>query len=204
MSRTKVRHAFRGTTRMTRLNAFDGLYAHPEERGVLHSVNGQKLRDIVDPKTGFVINSVTPTFNRYDTEIRPAAGTSGAGAKLPERDTPTGRWFDPETGLVYRVTADGDAPLPVTRVVKVDASAQDPDAPTTEKIARRVPRAEREREVARPKRDRITDEDIKVYLADRFGFVPPLNTKIRQAARAAIIKDRTVRAYELDIRKSGR
>src|SRR5688572_32065074 len=107
MKSTKVRHAFRGTTRQTRLNAFDGLYLHPEERGVMHSVDGQKLRDVVNPRTGFCITAVTPTFNDRGAVVRPAKGTSGGGEPLPERDD-TGRWHDPKTGLVYRLTDDGD------------------------------------------------------------------------------------------------
>jgi len=202
---TRVKGAFKGTTRQTRLNVFDGLYLHPEERGVMHSVDGQKLRDVVNPVTGFCITAVTATFNDTGAVVRPARGTSGGGAPLPERDA-NGAWHDPETGLIYRLTDDGDAPLRVTRATKVSQNQMD-DAPIRESMRRERPaKGTPRKRVDSPRRavtGRISDDEIRAYLLRKIGFVPPLNTKVRQAARAAITKDATVLAYQRDVQRAG-
>jgi hypothetical protein len=202
MSRTKVRGAWKGTTKQTRLNIFDGLYPGADERGVTHRINGQKLRDIIDPSTGFVVNSVTPCFNPLDPPVRAAAGVSGGGAVMPERDADTGAWHDPQTGHVYRLTTDGDGALSRTRVVKTATSARDHDAPTTEKIRRTRPSGEPRQSSGKPKSgaSSISNEEIAAYCAEKFGYRGPLSKRIREAARAAITKHRTVLAYQADMR----
>lgn len=200
MKSTRVRHAFAGTTRQTRLNAFDGLYPHPEEKGVLHRVAGQKLRDIVHPQTGFCVNAVTNTFNQYEATVRPAKGTSGAGAEPPRFDTDARRWYDPKTGHVYRTTTDGEAPLPTTRIVE-EPTLREPKAETVNTKKADSPRrathvAERKRVDKAP----LTDDMIREYLRIKYGAkVAVITPKIRRAAKAAMVHAATVKEYSRDL-----
>jgi hypothetical protein len=202
MKNQKVRHAFAGTTRQTRLNVFDGLYRTPEEIGVRHSINGQKLRDIIDPRTGFCVNAVTPTFNQYDSGMRMAKRTSGAGKETPRRDESTGRWYDPETGYVCRETTDGDAPLPRTRIVENPTLRTPKAEPVNTKVdspRRATHLAERKRAKQAP----LTDDMIREYLRLKYGKkITKITPRIRQAVRAAMVHSATVKAYSQDLRNA--
>lgn len=205
MKNQKVRHAFAGTTRQTRLNVFDGLYRTPEEIGVRHSVNGQKLRDIIDPRTGYCVNAVTPTFNQYEATVRPAKGTSGAGIEPPRRDESTGRWYAPETGCVLRTTTDGDAPLPRTRIVKNPTLPTPKAEPVNTKKTNSPRRATHLAERQRARQAPLTDAMIREYLRLKYGKkITTITPKIRQAVKAAMVHAATVKAYSDDLRNAAK
>lgn len=206
MKSQRVRHAFAGTTRQTRLGPLDGLYPHPDEISVRHRDHaGNKLRDSVNTRTGFCVTARTALFNDPGAVCRPAARTSGAGVEPPRRDQTTGRWYDPQTGHVLRTTTDGEAPLPRTRIV------EEPTLPAT-KVKRPTPKKPDSPRRAAHKAERrvikeapLTDDMIREYLRIKYGAkVAVITPKIRRAVKAAMMHAATVKAYSADLDKAKR
>jgi len=213
MKSQHVRHAFAGTTRQTRLRIDEGLVPSPDERTLRHrDRSGQKLRDVINPKTGFC-TGVTGPMESDGTTVRAAKEISASGTPLPEYDTVTGVWWmvgpDGPTGdaLVIRTTTTPDGPLRRTRIVKKDEIASGTDPRTGEKSSkkrdserRKHHQANRAQRADKPKPARITDIEISAYLLGKYGFVPNLTPRIRQATRAAMVHEATVKAYGRDLR----
>lgn len=206
MSRTrKVRHAFAGSSRMLRLRLDEGLTPQPDERRLRErDRSGQKLRDVINPKTGFCVGVTGPMESDGHT-VRAAKPTSGAGPALPEYDAATGRWFVGEDRLVIRTTDTPEGPMSRTRIIKRDDEAYD-SAPTHEKI-KKSPKI-RSNQAVRPAGDdkrrtrgpRYTDAQIKDFLREYLGWTGPLTREIRTAAIATMIKHSTVAQYSQDLR----
>lgn len=200
----KVRHAFAGSWRQHRLTTFDGLYPDVTERGLVHrDRSGQKLRDVVDPRTGFCTGVSSPMHNTDEASVRPADPTSGGGEALPEYDRHTGRWWVGRDRLVVRTTTTPDGPLRRTRIVKAEDLDEAGATPDERKAAVKAARAaSRKPDSARRtanKGNRPSDKEIAQYLRDFTGYTGPITSKIRQAAIAVIIKQRTVAAYQAEM-----
>lgn len=202
MSKTrKVRHAFRGTTRQTRLRIDEGLVPQPHERGMrTHDRSGQKLRDVVDPETGFCIG-VTGPMESDGTIVRAAKGISASGPDLPERDEATGLWWVGDERLVIRTLDMGDEPIRVARLRKPTA-----DELASRKKGTRLPRPKSDtshRNVNKPRAPRksdIQDHEIVQWIkafcgVDYSGKRIP--SKVRRAAVEAMISARQQAAMQL-------
>lgn len=196
MSKTrKPRHVFAGTTRQTRLRIDEGLIPHPSERGLrLRDRSGQRLRDVIDPSTGFCLG-VSGPMESDGTRTRMANPISGTGEALPIRDPRNGAWYAANGSHAVRTTVDPEGPLSRSPRQKIDASAKD-DRP----IRSRKPDSARRQH---HRTNRITDVEIAAYLKTTFGFVPPLTSRIREAARASIVKAATVAEYAADMKRPG-
>lgn len=212
MKNRKPRHVFAGTTRMNRLRPDEGLVPAPDERTLRYrDRSGQKLRDVINPKTGFC-TGVTSPMESDGIPVRAAKPTSGAGTALPELDPSTGRWFVGEDRLVVRTTLDGDRPLTRTRLIKPTDADYD-SAPTVEKICkpkkvRAVRPAGDERDESksngRRRGPRFTDKEILTFIRDKFGVQGALTItrEIRTAAVAAMTKAATVAEYQADLARA--
>lgn len=210
MKNRKPRHVFAGTTRMSRLRPDEGLVMQPDERTLRYrDRSGQKLRDVVDPKTGFC-TGVTSPMESDGIAVRAAKPTSGGGTPLPELDSATGRWYVGEDRLVVRTTLDGDRPLTRTRLIKPTEDDYD-TAPTVEKI-RRQPKVkavrpagdEQPRSNGRRRGPRFSDKEILDFIKHRFGVTGKITItrEIRTAAVAAMTKAATVAEYQADLDKA--
>lgn len=204
MKNQHVRNVFAGTTRQTRLRIDEGLVKHPDERMLrTHDRSGQKLRDTVNPITGFCTGVTGPMESDGHT-VRAAKPTSGAGTPLPTRDERTGLWWVGDDRLVIRTTRTPDGPLRRTRIVKSEDLDSRGRTPEERSATKRKHSARREANVTatrRTKADPITDEDIRKYLRRWKMDNMKLTSKIRSAARAAIQHERTVQAYGRDLRQ---
>lgn len=206
---TRVKHAFKGSWKQHRLTAFDGLYPDVTERGLIHrDRSGQKLRDVVDPRSGFCTGVSSPMHNSGEASVRPADGTSGGGEALPTRDPDTGLWWVGNDRLVVRTTQTPDGPLRTTRIVKAEDLDEAGATPDERKAAVKAARAA-SRKPDSPRREanrgnRPSDREIREYLKNFTGYTGPITRQIRQAAIAVIVKQRTVAAYQADLDKGKR
>ena len=83
-----------------------------------------------------------------------------------------------------------------TRVVKEQAEPKKKrDSPR-----RQHHQATRAQRADKPRPAKITTEEISAYLLSKYGFVPNLTPRIREAARAAMVHEATVKAYGRDLR----
>lgn len=209
MKNRKPRHVFAGTTRMNRLRPDEGLVMQPDERTLRYrDRSGQKLRDVVDPKTGFCVG-VTSPMESDGIAVRAAKPTSGGGQPLPELDSATGRWFVGEDRLVVRTTLDGDRPLTRTRLIK-PTEEDFGTAPTVEKIRKQPkvravrPAGDEAKPSSRRRGPRFSDKEILDFIKHRFGVSGKITItrEIRTAAVAAMTKAATVAEYQADLRNA--
>jgi hypothetical protein len=206
MSKTrKPRHVFAGTTRQTRLRIDEGLARHPDERRLRElDRSGQKLRDVINPRTGFC-TGVTGPMESDGYTVRAAKPISGSGPALPEYDSTTGNWYVGEERLVVRTTDTPDGPLARTRLVRPDEEGYD-SLPTVEKITRKPkikavrPAGDEGTRRHRRSGPRFTDEEILAFVRQTYGFrADKLTREIRTAAVAVMIKQATVAEYQADL-----
>lgn len=206
---TRVRHAFADSWRQHRLTHEDGRYPGTDERTLTRrDMSGQKLRDVVDPRTGFCTGVTGPMFNSGEASVRAADPTSGGGEALPTYDRDTGLWWVGNDRLVVRTVSTPDGPLRRTRIVKAadldEAGATPDERKAAVKAARAASRKPDSQRRQAHKGDRPNDREIAQYLRDFTGYTGPITSKIRQAAIAVIIKQRTVSAYKADLDKAKR
>lgn len=200
MSKTrKPRHVFAGTTRLTRLKIDEGITPHPDERRLRErDRSGQKLKDVIDAKTGFC-TGVTGPMESDGTRIRAAKPTSGAGTPLPERDDATGLWWVGEDRLVVRTVTTPDGPLARTRVIKKDHLDESGRTPDERKPARKPVSARQQASLDNRKGPRYTDAEIRAWVAEHTGYRGKLTRVIRTSAISCMVKAATVREYAADL-----
>lgn len=182
----KAYKPFKGTTKLERLRVDEGLVPQPHERGLrTRDRSGQRLRDVIDPKTGFCVG-VTGPMESDGTSVRAAKGTSGGGAPLPEYDPSTGLWTLGDQLLVVRTESDGDAPLRKTRLV--------PRVPASSGAASKAPRiAVDARKPATPratrvKQKRYTREQVIDWLNRSFGYTGRVSRDMLYAAQGMMAR----------------
>lgn len=112
--------------------AEDGLIPEPSERGVkTRDRSGNRLIDVVDPKTGFCTGVRSPMTIPAGQSVLPhtpvSAGVAPSGS-MTQFDTEHKVYYDllngsdsEKFGVVVRTEADGDNPLRCTRVRVVQA-----------------------------------------------------------------------------------
>lgn len=175
----------RGGVRLHPIN--DGVIRHSYERGVTHrDFMGNKLRDTINPQTGFCNGVISPVLGG-----RVGQGTSGSPTVESARGYVTkrdGHYFDGLTGTHLRTLDMGDEPLPSAPRSNDTAPTKKPRsvAPSGSKRAvsdmSRVPGA--------TGRDgRITKADVVAYLKamakGRPFAVTPQALKLGRAALEA-------------------
>lgn len=198
----KVRHAFPGG-RQLRLRIDEGLTPHPDERRLrLRDRSGQKLKDVIDPRTGFC-TGVTGPMEPDGTCIRDAKPTSGAGTPLPTHDPITGAWWVGADRLVVRTTTTPDGPLHRTRVVKASTLNKNGHTPDEQKRTKKPVTARQQASLASRKGPRYTDTEIRVWVAEHTGYKGKLTRAIRTSAISCMVKASTVQEYSQDLRSAG-
>lgn len=112
--------------------AKDGLIPFPDERTLIRrDRGGNRLRDRIDPQTGFCTGVTSPMLSN-GVHVLPYKRPTGASGPDVRYDSESARYYDlirasdsDPIGLVVRLTSDGDDSLPCTRVriVKGERSA---------------------------------------------------------------------------------
>lgn len=165
---------------------------------------GNRLVDVVNPKTGFC-TGVRSAGTITETVIVPKGAASASHQEvlaLPVYDQETGLWWVGEDRLVQRMVQTPDGPLKVARVVKASvADKLDRRAEAAGKVKRapkdgfkgrnsKTGRAGKGRKASRP-----TDAQVDAYLRNKFGYAGTISAKIKRAAVSAVMADKDASRY---------
>lgn len=201
--------------RMERLTAMRDDLPDGPARLRTRDIGGNKLVDVVNPATGFVMgvrSALESGANNTPGHARPGISASHEEAQnLPRRDEATGLWWVGPNRLVQRTIDTPEGPLKVARVVKpAVAEKLDKRAEAASKVKRGPkdasskgqPRAKAGAGSTRHERTGVTGagsgptaKEIAEYVKVKYGFTGRLTPEIRRAARVAIEHDRQVREY---------
>lgn len=176
--------------------AKDGLIPFPDERTLIRrDKGGNRLRDRVDPQTGFCTGVTSPLLSN-GVHVLPYKRPTGASGPDVRFDSKSARYYDliresdsDPIGLVVRLTTDGDASLPCTRVriVKGEksesgASERNSSAPVRKPVSAR----------------KANDEAVRAVLA-AMGYKGPIDSKMRKAALELIAYEKTCTGRDITV-----
>lgn len=160
---------------------------------------GGKLRDVVDPRTGYCTGVTSPTWThgmpkRYEPE-----GVSGAVSKPEDNlrlDKATGLWYYGEDRVVVRTTDTPDGPMRQVRIAK-DRTRNSEARESAKAKVKRAPKGDGKTNSrdhsARPAS--FSREEIAAYVNTKYGYTGPLSRQIIRAARVAMTHAQQVQAY---------
>lgn len=176
--------------------AKDGLIPFPDERTLIRrDKGGNRLRDRIDPQTGFCTGVTSPLLAN-GVHVLPYKRPTGASGPDVRYDSESARYYDlirtSETepiGLVVRLTSDGDDSLPCTRVriIKGERSATgEPERKSTAPVQKSVS--------AR----KANDEAVRAILASH-GYSGPIDRKMRRLALELIAYEKTCTGRDVTV-----
>jgi hypothetical protein len=160
---------------------------------------GNKLRDVVDPRTGFCVGVTSPTWTDGQRVIEPT-GVSG-NCKPEDKltlDKATGLWYYGEHRVVVRTTDTPEGPMRTVRIAKAPASDRTGRAEKRSEAKskiKRAPKSPSSGSSGSSTRVTYTRAEVAEYLRVKYGYTGNISNHVLRSARTAMEHDRQITDY---------